>query len=449
MIKLFSQSKSSLFRFVIPLFIPSIFVNASQALASEGMNSNRINEDKINCLSSSFCEQLADRTMFEENINQINGYENVLASSQLQLLEDSLNFIEQIDDLEIKADTLINLAWQYYRLGELDRTIEVLNEALEIGQDIEDASSKTLMMIKVADVFIEIEDFETASEVLDLALESSQDIEENSVKATLLLDLASKYDEIENLEQKEIVLTQVDTIVAEIENPPPTFPFEPTPFKGQIFLGSNVFFAEDSLINFNIGANFSKRRERDELDLFFRYLNSFDSSRDSGDENRILLDVVTQYRYYLKERKYLFANLGYLQDDFSGNDARFSYFTGLGFNVWRGENEDQTFDMQLGIGDLVQNSDISNKDADFPVFQYALLYRNVFFNDWKFVQTFKAEVPVSNTANYFLDSRSTLKIPAINNWSVFSTLNFRYFGIPEVDEPNLSATFTAGLKYDF
>lgn len=241
----------------------------------------------------------------------------------------------------------------------------------------------------------------------------------------------------------------MDIIVAEIENPPPSFPFEPTPIEGQILLGTNMSFAKDTIANFNIGANFGKRWATDEMNLYFKFLNSYDNSRDSGDENRILFDVVTQYKHYFRERVYVFGNLAYLQDDFTGNDSRFSYFGGLGFNVWRGSTKNETFDMQLGIGDLFQNSTIQNKNAPFPVFQYALVYKNLFFSDWKFEQIFTLEVPVSNTANYFADSRTIVTIPAINDWSIFTSLNFRYFGIPEIDEPNLSTGFTAGLRYDF
>jgi hypothetical protein len=161
------------------------------------------------------------------------------------------------------------------------------------------------------------------------------------------------------------------------------------------------------------------------------------------------LDFITQYKHYFLENQYVFVNLAYLQDDFSANESKFSYFTGLGFNFWRGSTNDQTLDMQLGIGDLARNSNIVNTNANFPVVQYALIFRDLLFVDWKFQQAFILEVPVSNTANYYADSRTVLTIPAINNWSIFGSLNFRYFGIPQLDSPNLSTSFSAGLEYQF
>ncbi len=355
-IKLLSQSKYFFVAVGISIISNLTLIKTSQAFISEDI-------DKLE----------------NENLTPINSNRNIYASSKKNLLEDSRNLIDKIDNPQIKTEMLINLALQYYELNQLGITREILNEALETSEDVKDNSAKTLLMIKIASIFIEIKDLETASAILAQALESSEKIKDNSAKATLLTDLASKYQQIGDYEQAEMILAEVDIIVAEIENPPPTFPFEPTPIEGQILLGTNLSFAKDTIANFNIGANFGKRWATDEINLYFKFLNSYDNSRDSGDENRILLDVITQYKHYLRERVYVFGNLAYLQDDFTGNDSRFSYFGGLGFNVWQGAKKNQTLNMQLGIGDLVQNSTIKNKNAPFPVFQYALIYKDLFF----------------------------------------------------------------------
>ncbi|MGK7947009.1 MAG: DUF481 domain-containing protein, partial [Microcystaceae cyanobacterium] len=205
----------------------------------------------------------------------------------------------------------------------------------------------------------------------------------------------------------------------------------------------------NTLLNFTLAIDASKQWTRDQLDVYFKFLNSYDDSRETNDENRITFDVITQYKYYYVERQYLFGNLSYVQDDFSGNEKRFSYFTGLGFNVWQKPSDARSLTMQIGLGDLVRNSNIRNANANFPVAQYAVIYRNLFFTDWKFRQSFILEVPISNTANYFADSQTVLTIPAINNWSIFGNLHFKYLGIPQVDAPNLSTSFTAGLEYEF
>lgn len=439
MVNLISQSRSSLLAVGIALISSGTLVNIAQAFVSEDLDKL----DNEYCLPISSCDKFPSNFMVNENLA------NTAINPQKKLLEDSRNLIDKIDDPQVKTEMLINLALQYYELNELEITKTILNEALEVSKNVEDNSSKTLLMLKIASTYIEIQELEIASEILAESLASSQDITDNSIKAAVLMDLASKYEQIGDSEKAETILIEVDTIVAEIENPPPSFPFQPLPLTGQINLGTNLSVAKDTLVNFNFGGNFSKRWETDTINLYFQFLNSYDNSRESGDENRIVFDIVTQYKHYLSEKTYLFGNLAYLQDDFTNTNGRFSYFTGVGFNLWRGSTEDETFDMQLGVGDLFQNSDIKNKNAPFPVFQYALIYKDLFFSDWKFEQIFVLEVPVRNTANYFADSRTTITIPAINNWSVFTSLNLRYFGIPEIDEPNLSTGFTAGLRYDF
>lgn len=445
MFNLFYPSKSPLVSVGVALVTSVKLLTPAQAFVSEDID--KLNNDSSLNISAFDTSDAQFADSIKMNPNQL-----LAENYQKTLLEESRNLIDKIDDSQVKTEMLINLAQQYYELNELEITKETLIEALEVSKNVEENSAKTLLIIKIATKFIEIEeiqDLETASEILDLALESSQDISEKSIKAAVLINLASKYEQIGNSEKAEIILAEADTIVAEIENPPPSFPFQPLPFSGQINFGTNMTFSKNTLANFTVGGRFNKRWETDEMNLYFRFLNSYDNSRDSGDENRILFDVVTQYKHYFSERTYYFGNLAYLQDDFSGNDSRISYFTGLGFNLWRGATEDETLDMQLGIGDLFQNSDIKNKNAPFPVFQYSLIYRDLFFTDWKFEQIFALEIPVRNTANYFADSRTIVTIPAINNWSVFTSLNLRYFGIPETDEPNLSSNFTAGIRYDF
>ena len=445
MLNLILQSRFRFLAVAIALINSSTLVNTAQAFVLEDM-------DKLenqSCLPISSCDKFDRNFIVNQNLANINSKTNISKSPQKKSLEDSRNLIDKIDDPHIKTEMLINLGLQYDELNELEILKQILNEALEVSQDVEQNSTKTLLMIKIATILIEIQELEIASEILDLALESSEKITDNSTKANLLMDLASKYKQIEDSEKAEIILAEVDIIVTEIENPPPSFPFKPTPLEGHTLLGTNLFFAKDTLANFNMGVRLSKRWATDEIDLFLEFFNSYDSSRDAGDKNRILFDIVTEYKHYFREKFFYFGNLAYLQDNFTGNDGRFSYFTGFGFNLWQGSTKDETFDMKLGIGDLFQDSTIKNKNAPFPVFQYALVYKNLFFTDWKFEQIFALEVPVRNTANYFADSRTIVTIPAIKNWSVFSSLSFIYMGIPELNEPNLSTSFTAGLRYDF
>lgn len=440
-------SRSSLSSVGIALVSTIILILRAEAFVIEDMDKL----DNEYCLNIFSCDKFQPHFMVNHDLANIdvNNDNNIVRNPSKKLLEDLRNLIDKIDDLEVKTEMLINLALQYYQLNELEITKTILNEALEVSKKVKDNSSKTLLMLKIATTYIEIEELETASKILDQAKDSSQKITDNSIKAALLMNLASKYEQIGNSEKAEIITTEVDTIVAKIEDPPPNFPFQPLPFKGQINFGNNLFFAKNTLASFSIGGNFNKIWETGQIDLYVKFLNSYDSSRDSGDENRILFDVVTQYKHYFKETTYLFGNLGYLQNDFSGIDNKFSYFTGLGFNLWRGSTENETFNMQLGIGDLFQNSDIKNKNAPFPVFQYAFVYKDLFFTNWKFEQLFTLEIPVRKKANYFVDSRTMVTIPTINNWSVFTSLDLRYFGVPRFDEPNLSTNFTAGIRYDF
>lgn len=366
-----------------------------------------------------------------------------------EIFDDSLELIEQIEDAEVKTQMLLNAAKRSHKTNESEITIQLLNKALESSQGIAEPTSQIFLMMDIAMLYAELDDLDQTAVILDEVYGKIQQLTDTSLKATLLIDLANNYHQIGNLEAANTILTEAETVVTEAKNPPPIFPFQPLPFQGSIRLGTNLFFARDNLANVSFRVEATKRWARDELDFYFRLFNSFDDSRPSGDENRLILDSVVEYKRYLNARQFLFLNVGYLQDDFSDIDNRFSYFTGIGLNLWRGASENEKLDMQFGIGDLFQNSNIRNQEAGFPVFQYAIVYRDLFFIDWQFEQFFVLELPVRNTANYFIDSVTRLSIPTIYNWYVFTSLDFRYVGIAGPNNPNLETRFITGIEYNF
>jgi hypothetical protein len=374
---------------------------------------------------------------------------NNLPETPKKSLDDYFNLINRLDDPQVKTEMLVKLSLKYHEINENQAALDTLNDALEVSKKVENKPSRILLMIDIASAYIKFRELEIASKILDNSLTATQEITAQPEAAALLIDLASKYEQIGDSEKAKTIRSEVENIVAKIENPPPSFPFQPLPLTAKIRIGTNFFSGQNTLLNFSFAVDARKRWETDEIAVNFNFLNSYDNSRNSDEENRIVLDFITQYKHYFLENQYVFVNLAYLQDDFSANESKFSYFTGLGFNFWRGSTNDQTLDMQLGIGDLARNSNIVNTNANCPVVQYALIFRDLLFVDWKFQQAFILEVPVSNTANYYADSRTVLTIPAINNWSIFGSLNFRYFGIPQLDSPNLSTSFSAGLEYQF
>lgn len=366
-----------------------------------------------------------------------------------EIFDESLELIQQLEDPEVKTQMLFNAAQRYYETDEPETAKQLLNKALESSQNIETESSKIFLLMDMARLFADLDDLDQTAIVLDDIREKIRQLTDTSLQGILLVDLANIYAQIGNSEAANQVLAEAETIITAAKNPPPSFPFEPLPWSGTVRLGTNLFFATDNLANLNFRIEASKRWAKDEFDFYFRLFNSFDDSRPSGDENRLILDSVVEYKRYLNARKFLFFNVGYLQDDFSDIDSRLSYFGGVGFNLWRGASEKEKLDMQFGIGDLFQNSNIRNEEGGFPVFQYALIYKDLFFVDWEFEQFFIVELPVRNTPNYFIDSVTRLSIPAIYNWYVFTSLDFRYLGLASPGNTNLETRFITGLEYNF
>ncbi|MBF2055737.1 MAG: DUF481 domain-containing protein [Cyanobacterium sp. T60_A2020_053] len=373
-------------------------------------------------------------------------------NDKLFLLNQSLVVIRALDNPLIKAQMLANLTKQYYQQNELAIVKELLKESWEISEQIKQKPEQILHKLSIINLYIEYEEKTSALHHLPILKSAIDKLEDYSLKTAFLMDIANKYEQLGETQQAQIIREEVEISIVKANqpkpSPPPKFPFQEQPLKGKIRLANNSFIADRNLINFNFNSTFSKQWPRNKLNLNLKLWNNYDSSRRIDRQNRFVIDIVSEYQHYWREKFYSFANFGYLQDDFSSVEDRVSFFTGVGFNVWTGSQKHQKLDMQLGIGDLFQNSTLRNKQAPFPVFQYSLNYENLMFTDWKFNQQLTLEIPATNTANYYIDTISKINIPTFEKWSIFGSINFKYISITESNKPNLERRFMFGLEYE-
>lgn len=371
------------------------------------------------------------------------------SNSDREILNHSLELIEGLENPELKTKIFINSAKRAAESGDLEKTLDLLKQALESSEEVSQKTAQIFLLLDIAGLYGQVNQFAQVMTILDEVRVKIKQLDDLSLQATFLVELANRYHQINNDETTAEILAEAQTALASVRNPPPDFPFQPSPFDGSVRVGGEIFIAENEFSTLNVRVQGSKLWARNEVDFYVRFVNSFDNSRPSDNQTRILIDAVSDYRYYLSEGNFLFLQIGYLESDFSNTDSRFSYFTGVGFNLFRGDTSKERLDMQLGIGDLVQNSTIKSVENNFPALQYSVIYKDLFLADWEFEQYFVLEFPVRNTPDYFIEAISQVSIPALANWSVFSALSFTYFGITAPDNPNLETRFTTGLEYNF
>ncbi|MDY6803128.1 MAG: DUF481 domain-containing protein [Cyanobacteriota bacterium] len=377
-----------------------------------------------------------------------NNFNRGFGSPTAEILLEALEVANTIEDAEIKAGILSEIAINYAQIGEPAIALDILSEALEIANTVEDAEAKATVLNAIAINYAALDNYPVAEEILSLALEEVSSLEDSEKKASLLTEIALNYARIGDNRTSSEVLSESKEVVTAALAPPVYFPLEATPWQGSLSLGLNLTSDRNTTSVTTLIAKLERIWPRNELYTEFGFTNNFDSSRESDDRTRFSGDLTANYKHHFSERWQYFFNSFVTRDDANDVDFRSSWATGIGRNLWRG-GPDRSLDMQLGVGIGFESSERETQEIDFPLIQYGLLYKDIFFSSLEFRQSFTFELPLNNTEDYFMQSTTTISVPLSQRWALDNSLIFEYFAIPVGDNPNLEMQLRTGLQYNF
>jgi hypothetical protein len=135
------------------------------------------------------------------------------------------------------------------------------------------------------------------------------------------------------------------------------------------------------------------------------------------------------------------------------SDADKIYFrslanSGLGFNLWR-ENNENTADFFLGLGYRYEDARGKRAFQEFPTISVGIFHKNVIFGDWELTQQITYDIPVENSDNSFGYFTNQLRIPFSEQWSFNTFLRLSYFSQPANSDSTLNTSFRWGIQYTF
>ncbi len=365
-----------------------------------------------------------------------------------EILLEALEAANNIEDAQTQGNFLSEIAERYYQIGRVEIALDVLSQALEIAETIEDAEGKAKVLISIAFKYASWEQISLANEVFALVIEATDAIEDANKKAALLTEMALKYADIGQYELSSRLLSTSQELIAAASAPPVLFPFEPTPWQGGLGFNLNLSSDKNTTSLGTLEARLERVWPRNEFDAAFSFTQDFDSTRETDDESRFIGNLRTEYRHHFNANwQYFISNL-VRRDDNDGIDIRTNLYTGPGINIWRA-GPDRSFDMQLGFGIRYEESKRRTDDLDFPVLQYRVRYKNIWFKNFKLLQFLIFELPVGDTEDYYIESLTTLSVPISEGWSFDNSLNLRYSAIPTLDSPNFRVKLQTGLRYEF
>lgn len=374
-----------------------------------------------------------------------------------RLLRQAEDIADTVADESAKARLLSEIALKYAFLGEFARSADILLQALEVVNSIPDPRQKAMLLGDIAAQYARLGQSAEASELLSQAVEVASAIEDGSVRASLLTEIALKYTNLGLSERSEQLLSQSQqaisespvAIAPEVEENPPLFPFQPVPWSGNIGFLGRLFSGNKTTSVLTLSSVIERKWPRDQIDISLSATNDFDDSRSSpNQDNEFKGRFQAEYRHHLNARWQYFANTAARRDTLDDIDIRTSFYTGPGLNIWR-SGQSQSFDMQLGLGVRFENSNRRSNDVDFPVAQYRIRYKDLYFGNVKFRNFYSLEVPFTDLEDYYMELTSTLAIPIAGGWSFRNSLKVQYAAQPTRGNPNVQVDVGTGVEYQF
>lgn len=376
---------------------------------------------------------------------------NGLSQSTLEILEEALEVAQSLEEPELKIRLLTEIALKYGEISQADRAQMLLADALIAANDIEEDSVQVRAKTAIARAYFQLGEAETAGDLLSEALATANSLDDPEVKSSLLAEIALSYDAIGYSDRSLAILSESRDIARGTQAAESTalFPFEPTGWQGQVGLGASFFSGDKITSETTFDFALERQWPTDEVDFRISFTNDYDDSRVAPEEdNQIKGQIDAEYRHHATERYQYFISSLVRRDEPDGIDIRTNLYTGPGINIWRA-GPDRSFDMQLGLGIRYEDSNRRRDDLDFPVAQYRMRYKDVYFDFLSLRQFLTFELPFDDLEDYYLESSTTLGIPIIQGWSFNNSLILRYASNPSLDDPNLRVDFVTGIEYEF
>ena len=363
------------------------------------------------------------------------------------MLSQALKMANSIKDPQRQAIVLSDVALQYAAIGQISKATLILDQAKVTAQTIEDTPRQISVIGSIAVKYYSIGQKERAVEILSERLAKIEAMEDTETKASLFTEIALKYAEIGQSEQAKELLARSQQTAALAAVPLPNFPFQPTPLTGGLTVGTRVFSGLNSENSLDINVHLEQQFATDSFDIDLSFRTDFDSDR-TTDQRRNRYFGSASYVYHLDPRWQYAVRTLFLHDEDENINADWGLYIGPGINLLR-KSPQRTLDFYLGLGVEYEDSLGKSNDFDFPVIPVGLIYRDVYFGFLRFNQELFYTIPVSDSGDDKLLSRTRLSIPITKKWSLSSLINYIYRGISPTDKPTSELNFTTGLTFSF
>lgn len=223
----------------------------------------------------------------------------------------------------------------------------------------------------------------------------------------------------------------------------PQTPLTPTPWKGSVSLSGSFRSGNTDQVLGALRAALERNWEEDKLAFALEALYG----KSEGVENNKSLFAKARYEHHWSERFYGFAQTDALYDAIQDIDLRSVTSVGVGYLLWK-ENDEKLYGVEAGLSAIY--TEYGTGASQFsPAARAAHTFRDVFFKDMRFQHDAEILMPLDETSQWLLRTRTGVAVPVSEGWSMKTSVDVNYTADPAVGRKPFDIIFLVGLEYQF
>lgn len=375
----------------------------------------------------------------------------------VNFLEKSLQLLNELDDNGNKVQILNNIALKYIQIGQPEKATEILEQSFNIILKLTDKNLQVSLLGDLSKYYQLMDNHQEADNILDQSFNIANTIQDPNLRATLIFEIALQYDLIGETKKAEDLFIQTQNLMAESRQ---KFPFREKPRNVQIGLSGSVSSFRDTTAFAGFNLDFYKQWQRHDYWFDGNFFLDYDSSRSinnfrPGGQIASLYRKHYDYEWSLFNFSFATVNndLFAPKNDDEDITAIVETSVGASYNIWRGRDNQEFWDFQMGMGfryeyDYIDFELIKNQLE--PTIHFGLVGKSIRWGKTKVDQFFTVSTPFRNFNNYIIVSQTRLSIPITKRWSFANRLFIRYRNEKVLeDNPKLQFVFSTGFDYKF
>ncbi len=195
---------------------------------------------------------------------------------------------------------------------------------------------------------------------------------------------------------------------------------------------------------FQLNATLKRQWTSDRLKLY----GSVAYGKTEGEHTAGSIMAGGKWDHFYHEDFYSYTRSEFEYDKIKNLDLRVTSGIGAGVNLWRGDKDHQSFDLEAGVDYLHQSYDSETPRNDASG-RGAFVYKNRLFGSWLLSEEFEIIFPFVDPSDFIISSTTKLQTALSKRWNLQNTFEVEYSGKPADDTTALDLRLLVGLEYKF